>query len=81
MSFDVSGLSGGSFASLDWTSAATQAAAENQMAATTQVAGQTQSTGGPGTAALTLQPTHPLLMVPTTPLTPTVLAELIGRQL
>jgi hypothetical protein len=76
MSFDaVSGLSGSSFAPL------------NRAPAVTPVSAPTQSspaTSGSALSASATDPTksaQPLLLVPTQPLSPTVLAELVGRHL
>jgi hypothetical protein len=71
----VSGVSGSGSASLSQASAVTQVSASAQTAATTQASGQ------PTTAASAPKPVQPFLLVPTEPLSPTVLAELIGHQL
>ena len=93
----VSGLSGSSSAPLGWppavtssaaatqTLAASQTLAGSQPGATTQVAGVGAAAGvttpsGIPKAPLP-QPPQPFVLAPTEPLTPKVLAELIGRQL
>jgi hypothetical protein len=82
MSFDaVSGISGSSFAPLDRASAVNQAAAAAQLAVGAQATGATSASGAPAPAISLPKPAQPLLLVPTMPLTPAVLAELIGRQL
>jgi hypothetical protein len=94
MSIDaIPGFSAGGSASLIRTPTETSlaTASEDQEPRTALTASQTQATaqtsqvsqavGGTATAVVLPKPSQPLLMVPTEPLTPKVLAELIGRQL
>jgi hypothetical protein len=77
MSLDaVSGLSGSSFAPLNRAPAVTQVAAPTQGSPVTSGASQATASAIDPT-----KPSEPLLLVPTQPLSPTVLAELIGRHL
>jgi hypothetical protein len=75
MSVDaVSGLSGSAFAPLNRAPAVTQVSAATKTPVATQASGETTS---PAPA----KPAQPLLLVPAQPLSPSVLAELIGRHL
>jgi hypothetical protein len=74
MSFDaISGLSGSNVTLPDRTQMAPQVAAATMPQAATQ--------GEEPTAPSLTKPGQPILLVPTQPLSPTVLAELVGRQL
>jgi hypothetical protein len=74
MSFDaVSGLGGSNVTPHDRTHGVPQVAA----ATMTQAATQREQPTAPSLA----KPIQPILLVPTEPLSPTVLAELVGRQL
>jgi hypothetical protein len=81
MSFDaVSGLGGSSLAPLDRASAVTQVAAATQTPAATPA--PAAAPGEPPTPPPSpAKPGQPVLLVPTEPLSPTVLAELVGRRL
>jgi hypothetical protein len=75
MSVDaVSGLSGSTLAPLNRAPAVTQVSAAGQTPVATQASGET-------TPPAPVKPAQPLLLVPTQPLSPTVLAELVGRHL
>jgi hypothetical protein len=74
MSFDaISGLSGSNVTPHDRAQAVPQFAAATMTQAATQ--------GEQPTALSLAKPGQPILLVPTQPLSPTVLAELVGRQL
>jgi hypothetical protein len=85
MSFDVvSGIGGSNFAPLDRTNAISQpnavtASSELPTSQTSQ-AGAAQATGTSVSAINPPKAAQPFLLVPTEPLTPAVLAELVGRQ-
>jgi hypothetical protein len=81
----VSGLGGSSFAPPDRASAVTPLAAVTASsgappASQTIQTGTIQAAGAPATSGPATKTPQPFLLVPTEPLTPTVLAELIGRQ-
>jgi hypothetical protein len=81
MSVDaVSGLSGSTFAPLNRAPAVTQVSAATQTPVATR-SGVPAQASGETTAAAPAKPAQPLLLVPTQPLSPTVLAELVGRHL
>jgi hypothetical protein len=87
MSLDaVSGISGSSLASLDRSSTVTQAAppapgsGPTQALGATRASGAVQASGASGTPTQAPMQAQPLLLIPTEPLTPRVLAELIGLQ-
>lgn len=86
MSFGaVSGIGASSFASLDRAYAVNQpnvveASSGATQASQTIQAGAAQAAGTSSSAINPPKAAEPFLMVPTEPLTPTVLAELIGRQ-
>ena len=75
MSIDAISATGGrGYRPLDRASAVTPVSATPASAAT-------QTDPGSATAAPSTHPEPPLLLVPTIPLSPTVLAELVGRQI
>ncbi|MDB5402339.1 MAG: hypothetical protein JWQ55_4357 [Rhodopila sp.] len=78
MSLDaLSGLSG---SSVDWASTATQGSSAAQGSSATRGSTATQSPPEPQSLEPIKLP-QPVMKIPTTPLSPAVLAELIGRQL
>jgi hypothetical protein len=83
----VSGLSGSDYippytASMAaQAAAATQTAAGMQAGATTQAGAAMDTPGGATTALFPAKSGQPLLLVPAEPLSPAVLAELVGRQM
>jgi hypothetical protein len=77
----VSGLSVSDLPPLDQASAVAPATAVTPVSTATRSSAATQGPGAPAKPAEVGQPAQPFLLIPTVPLTPQVLAELVGRQL
>lgn len=76
----VSGPGGIGAAPLNWEPAATKASTTTTNTAT-QGSATAPASGEPATDPSAKKPAQPFLLIPTEPLTPKVLAELVGLQL